>query len=343
MICNPNALISVVMPVHNAGKYLKEAVASILNQQNVLLELILVDDHSIDKAIESLPDNLIQDSRVKVFSSACRGVVSAMKTGFENTNGLYIARMDADDISKPNRLSEQYQYLQQHPEIGIAGAQVKIFSESDIEQGFLLYEKWLNQLCNPKDIAREIFIESPIPNPTAFFRREVYEKLNGYQDSEWAEDYDIWLRAHNLGIKMGKPKGILLDWREHQKRLTHCDDRYNNKLFIKAKAYYLSRSFHLKQRKAVIWGAGPTGKFIHDILVQQNIEVSAFIEVNPARIAGTTRGLPVLHFSEVNQYTCDNSTDLIIGAVGARGARDKIRQALLDIGKEEGTDFLFAA
>lgn len=331
------------MPVHNAGVYLLEAVTSILNQKNVNLELILVDDHSVDNAIEKLPAELAQDHRFKLIPSAGHGVVAAMKTGYQQSQGMHIARMDADDVALPERLSRQLNYLQQSPEIGIAGGQVKIISDSGVKEGFLLYEKWLNLLCLPEDIERELFIESPIPNPTAFFRRECYEALNGYHDSEWAEDYDIWLRAHAAGIKMGKPEGVILHWREHKKRLTHCDSRYDNKLFMKAKAYYLARShYYLKQQKAIIWGTGPTGVYFHDILTEQNVEVLAFIEVNPRRVGGVKRGLPVMHFTEIAEYTRNNKA-LIIGAVGARGAREKIRQALLDMGKEEGTDFLFAA
>ena len=339
-----SSLISVIMPVHNAGTYLEDAVASILNQKDVALELILVDDHSTDHAIEKLKSNLSQDKRFKLITSEERGVVAAMRAGFAHAQGMYIARMDADDISLPNRLSEQLNYLQQHPEIGIAGAQVKIISDSVIADGFILYEKWLNQLCLPEDIEREIFIESPIPNPTAFFRRDIYEKLNGYHDPVWAEDYDLWLRAHTLGIKMGKPAGVLLHWREHEKRLTHNDERYDNKLFMQAKSHYLARSHYLHKRKAIIWGAGPTGLYLHDILVEQNIEVEAFLDVDPRLIGRLKKGVPVLHFSELNTHISEqDNTALIIGAVGARGARAKIRQALLDMGKEEGADFLFAA
>lgn len=336
------SLISVIMPVHNAGAYLEEAVASILNQKNIILELILVNDHCSDGAIEKLPKALTQDHRLKFVSSTRRGVVAAMAAGYAKAQGEYIARMDADDISLPYRLFKQLTYLQNNPEIGIAGGQIKIVSEFDLAKGFSLYEKWLNQLCSAEDIERELFIESPIPNPTAFFRRESYDLLKGYQDTEWAEDYDMWLRAHALGIKMGKPDGVLLHWREHDKRLTHNDSRYDNKLFIKARAYYLSHSDYLKERKAIIWGTGPIGVYIYDILVEQKIEVEAFIEVNPRRVGGLKRGLPVLHYSDLNQYTYNNNA-LIIGAVGARGARTEIRQALLDMGKKEGSDFLFAA
>ena len=335
-------LISVIMPVHNAGYYLNEAVESILNQREVSLELILVDDHSTDGAINLLPNDFLQDSRLKIVLSNKRGVVAAMAAGYEISQGNYIARMDADDISLPNRMYKQLKYLHNNQEIGIAGGQVKIFCESNVAEGFTLYEQWLNQLCTPDDIERELFIESPIPNPTAFFRRESYELLNGYQDPDWAEDYDMWLRAHALGIKMGKPDCIILHWREHEKRLTHCDSRYDNKLFIKAKAYYLSHSHHLKKRKAIIWGAGPIGAQIYDILTAQKIEVEAFIEVNPRRVGGLKRGIPVFHYNDIEQYT-NNNNALIIGAVGARGARVKIRQALLNMGKKEGSDFLFAA
>lgn len=335
-------LISVLMPVHNAGIYLAEAVTSILNQKDVLFELILIDDHSTDNAIENLPAELTRDERLSFFSSDGYGVVAAMKTGFLQAQGMYIARMDADDVSLPNRLYKQLNYLQTNPEIGIAGGQIKIISDSGVEEGFRLYEQWLNQLCLPEDIERELFIESPIPNPTAFFKRESYELLDGYQDPEWAEDYDMWLRAHALGIKMGKPEGVLLHWRDHEQRLTHCDSRYDNKLFMQAKAYYLASSHHLQHRKAIIWGTGPTGVYLYDVLVKLNVEVDAFIEVNPNRVGGIKRGLPVIHFSGINQYT-DNNNALIIGAVGARGARAEMRQALLDMGKEEGTDFLFAA
>ena len=337
------SLISVIMPVHNAGTYLEYAVVSILNQKDVSLELILVDDHSTDHAIEKLKSNLTQDKCFKLVTSEERGVVAAMRTGFAYAKGEYIARMDADDISLPQRLSEQLNYLMEHPEIGIAGAQVKIISESVIGDGFILYETWLNQLCLPEDIERELFVESPIPNPTAFFRRDIYEKLDGYHDPVWAEDYDLWLRAHAMGIKMGKPKGVLLHWREHDSRLTHNDDRYHNKLFMQAKAHYLSRSQHLQKRKAIIWGAGPTGLYLHDILVEQNVEVEAFLDVDPRLIGGLKRGVPVLHFSELNHMSKQGNMALIIGAVGARGARAKIREALLDMGKEEGEDFLFAA
>ena len=332
-------LISVIMPVHNAGQYLLAAIESILKQKDILFEFIIVDDHSTDSAILDLPENIINDPRIKLIASPETGVVATMRHGYLLSRGDYIARMDADDIALPERLSKQLYYLQANPEIGIAGGQVKIISDSAVAEGFQYYESWLNRLCTSSEIENELFVESPIPNPTAFFRRHVYEQLDGYQETEWAEDYDLWLRAHAAGIKMGKPQGVVLHWREHPQRLTHNDSRYASKLFMKARAHYLSKSHYLNQRKAVIWGTGPTGLYFHDVLRKQNTEIVAFFEVNPRRIGGIKRNLPVLHFDAANRFP----EALIIGAVGSRGAREKMRQALCNMGKREGIDFLFAA
>ena len=338
---NPlNSLISVIMPARNAGPYLLAAVESILQQEKVKLELILVDDHTTDGSVKELPAAVLNNKRLKYVAAEGNGVVAAMATGYQLAQGEYIARMDADDIAMPLRLFQQRTYLQQHPDIGIAGAKVKITGNESVGKGLQLYETWLNSLCDPAAIERDLFIESPIPNPTAFFRRTSYEQLGGYADPEWAEDYDMWLRAQAAGIKMGKPEQVLLHWREHPSRLTHCDSRYHTKLFLKAKAYYLATSQqYLKNRNAIIWGTGPNGVYIHDVLVEHDVNIEAFIEVNSRRIGGVKRGLPVLHFEVLNQYT----DALIIGAVGARGARQEMRQALLQMGKREGHDFLFAA
>ena len=255
-------------------QFLDEALASIRNQSYENLEILLIDDGSSDGTLDFVLEQAKLDSRIKVVQNEKNiGLIDTLNKGINLARGEYIARMDADDIALPDRLAKQYNYLQQHPDVGIAGGQVKIFNQRGVAQGFSLYEKWLNQLCLPDDIARELFVESPIPNPTAFFRREVYEALNGYHDPEWAEDYDMWLRAHAMGIKMGKPEGIVLHWRDHEHRLTHCDSRYDNKLFMKAKACYLASNHnYLKNRKAIIWGTGPNGIYLYDILTQQNIE-----------------------------------------------------------------------
>lgn len=331
-----NPLITVIMPVHNAGVYLRAAVESILNQQYSSLELILVDDHSDDGAIERLA--IIRDPRLKIVSSQQRGVVNAMHEGFRHAQGDYIARMDADDESLPQRLQTQLYYLQQHEDIGIAGSQVEIFSHRPLDGGLQRYQAWLNNVYEPEDIQRELFIESPMPNPGVMFRREVYERLGGYQDPVWAEDYDAWLRADCEGIRMGKPQGILVRWRDHGKRLTHVDNRYSQRNFMRAKAHYLARH-KLKNKTAIIWGTGPNGVLFHDLLKEHGINIKGFIDIHPRRVGGVKRDLPVWSMDVINEI----SDEVIIGAVGSWGAREKIRDYLEQRGFEEASGYIFVA
>ena len=215
---------------------------------------------------------------------------------------------------------------------------LKIFSDAELGGGNQHYQAWLNNVCSPEQIQCELFVESPLPNPTIVFRREIYEQLGGYRNSEWAEDYDCWLRANSMGIKMGKPEGILLRWRDHKNRLTRTDERYSLSNFRKAKAFYLVQS-QLTNRDILIWGTGPIGLEIHDLLSKYNLNITGFIEVNQRRIGGVKRQLPVYSYEEIDAL----NKQLIISAVGSRGARDKIRDFLLKKGRCEGIDFIFVA
>ena len=323
------------MPAHNAGEYLSAAVESILQQSYPHFEFIIVDDHSTDGAVRNLQQ---ADARIKKVSATKRGVVHAMQQGALHAKGEVIARMDADDEALPHRLEAQLDYLMNYPDVGIVAAQVEIFSDEGVGEGFQLYQNWLNSICTTEEIKKELFIESPLPNPTIMFRRNIYQQLGGYHDSDWAEDYDCWLRADALNIKMAKPEGVLLRWRDHDGRLTRNDERYSQDNFMQAKAHYLAQS-RLHDKEVVIWGTGPIGIRFCDLLQQEDIKVKGFVDVHPRRIGGEKRGLPVWSMGMVDSLT----NEIIIGAVGSRGAREEIRTYLQDKGLQEGEGFIFVA
>lgn len=323
------------MPVHNGGAYLKLAVDSILSQSITHLELILVDDHSDDGAVETLDAS---DPRLKIHHCEGFGVVSAFNTGFALSQGEFVARMDADDISLPDRLRCQLDYLAKHPDIDIAGCCVDIFSDAGIQGGLERYQVWLNSVLTPEQVRKQIFIESPIPNSGVMFRRAALKQLQGYRDSDWPEDYDLYLRADAAGMKMGKPKPILLFWREHNTRLTHTDPRYRREQFTRAKTHYLVK-YRLTYQPVIIWGAGPSGRLMHDLVMAEGGSVEGFIEVHPRRIGGQKRGLPVWSMEKCHQ----RGLPMILVAVGAAGAREEISEFMTKISKVEGEDYLFVA
>ena len=328
-------LVSVVIPVRDGGAYLESAVQSMLGQTHAELELILVDDHSSDAAIEMLDRS---DPRLYIQVNKGHGVVDAFNTGLSLCKGDYIARMDSDDISLPHRIASQLDYLIQNPNVDIAGCCVEIFSEAGIQGGFKRYETWLNSVRTPAEIHRQIFIESPMPNPGSMFRRRALECLHGYREMPWAEDYDLYLRADAAGMQMGKPEQVLLRWREHDARITHSDETYSRENFQRAKANFLVHQ-RLGNRSVIIWGAGPTGRLTHDLIVDEGGVVEGFIEVHPRRIGGKKRDLPVWPVEKASEP----GLSMVLVAVGAAGAREEISAFMLEHDKHEGQDYLFVA
>ena len=342
------------MPVRNGGDYLASAVDSILGQVGVELELLLIDDGSSDGAIEALP----QDPRIRVIKSSNRGLVAALNTGLAAAAHPLIARMDADDIAAPDRLRVQRQYLCDHPEISICGCRVRMFNDEGVGGGYQHYESWINSLVHPEDIEREFFVESPIPHPSAVFHRDQIIQLGGYQDGDWPEDYELWSRALLAGLKFGKPTNEnLLRWRDYPHRTSRNDARYRKQAFINCKAKTLSSRLNQNQISSVIiWGAGATGAALHDALEEHDVRVAGFIDVNPKLCGQKKRGKPVTMFAadpdtginkqeldrlQPDQVLQDNQHLLV--AVAARGAKEKIREALTQCGWQEGKQFTLAA
>jgi len=328
-------LLSVVLPVRNGGKFLAQAVDSILSQTFENLELLLIDDHSTDRAISALEKH---DPRLKIFNSRGSGLVDACNTGFAHSLGEYIARMDADDVSLPSRFRCQLDYLDANPQIDIAGCCVEIFSDPGIQDGLKRYQSWLNSVREPEQVHQQIFIESPLPNPSLMFRQAALQRLGGYRKNQWPEDYDLLLRADAENMRMGKPEPVLLRWREHESRLTHTDSLYRRQNFMQAKTHFLVRH-RLQGRAVVIWGAGPTGRLMYDLITVEGGLVEGFIEVHPRRIGGQKRGLPVWPMDKVN----DLGSSMLLVAVGAAGARSEIDTYLEEHGKIPGRDYLFVA
>ncbi len=326
-------VISVVMPVKNAGIWLLPAVNSILRQSFEEFELLIIDDQSYDGSIEQLPD----DHRIKIFHHGGTGIVSSLNFGLVRAKGKFVARMDGDDISLPNRLALQLQFAEENPHLGIIGGLVEFFADNEeIQAGNLAYQHWLNSLQTEREIQRDIFIESPLAHPSVLIRKQVFKDIGLYRDLSWPEDYDLWLRAWLAGVAIAKvPEHVLL-WRDHSDRLTHTDKRYSVKEFIKVKAWALSESL-LKNRPAFLCGTGKLAVKFCDVLQFLGIPVEGFVDVSPEKIGKTRRNLPIYSLDQMLKV---RKNALILGALGARGAGEELRELLKISGLEEGEDFV---
>lgn len=186
--------ISVLMPAYNAEKYLAAAVESILNQNHSDFELIIIDDGSTDSTGKIIQNYAKKDRRVAAVQNEHQGICPTLNRGVEIAHGQYIARMDADDWSYPQRLARQFNFMESQPKVVICGGQIEICDEN---------LKTLNTRGYPttdKEIRKKIFRLNPFAHPATMYRTEAARKVGGYNPHlQDVEDYDFYFRLGKLG------------------------------------------------------------------------------------------------------------------------------------------------
>lgn len=331
------------MPCYNAENTIDEALSSLALQTLEDFEVVLVDDGSTDATLQIVQAWGERDQRLRAFSCRHRGIVQTLNHGLGLCRAAVIARMDTDDRCHPERLALQLDYLNKHPEISVVSCLVRGFPQYQVREGFQIYMDWLNSLLFDQDIRREMFIESPLPHPSVMFRKQQVNQAGAYLDNGWAEDYDLWLRMYLLGCHFGKVPRVLLEWREHPRRLTRSDSRYSLENFLRAKANYLAAGPLSGRDTVYIWGAGMIGRRLSKHLVRCGINLGAFIDIDPLKIGSTLRGLPIVSPEAFQDLWGQNSRPALIAAVGSRGARHNIREYLTAIRLVEGFNWWAAA
>lgn len=204
-------MVSVVMAVCNGERFLKESVGSVLKQTYANLELIVVNDGSIDKTKEIL-DN-IEDKRLKVIHlEENKGAAAALNTGISRARGTWIAIQDADDISYRTKIAEQVKYVRTHPHLVGVGTLVEyIPGDSSISKSFI---KWLtknrNAVIKRRQIRKTRYYISPLTHSTVMFAKAVFWEVGGYNpEFKILYDYDLWLRLLEKGEMEKVPKTLL--------------------------------------------------------------------------------------------------------------------------------------
>lgn len=183
-------LVSVVMAVHNEGPYLRDAVQSILDQTFGDFEFIIVNDGSTDGSKQVLENFAGRDDRIRLVHQDNRGLIASLNRGLYLARGTYIARMDGDDVSHPERFKKQVHCLDTTPEVGVVGTQIQRIDSEGRPNG-----NW-SLPTDPDLIAWKLLFHNYLCHPTVMMRRSLLEDLGGY--AEWAthaEDYELWTRV----------------------------------------------------------------------------------------------------------------------------------------------------
>jgi hypothetical protein len=208
---NSSPLVSVLMPVYNGEKYLREAIDSILNQTFTDFEFLIINDGSTDDT-----ENIIlsyADSRIRYIKNEENlKLIDTLNKGLDLAQGKYIARMDADDISLPARLDKQVEYLEKNPETWVLGSWVEIIGK---EEPMIIQHK-----ISFYDIRVELYFHNYLCHPSVMLNNLLLKKHHlKYPNFLHAEDYGLWVEIANYGTIEILPE-ILLRYREHGENIS---------------------------------------------------------------------------------------------------------------------------
>lgn len=334
-------LVSVVLPARNAAATIARAVASVQSQTLRDWELLAIDDGSKDATRFILIEMAQLDPRIRVLRTKA-GIPGALNAGIAAAAGEFVARMDADDESAPDRLEKQAAFLQANPLIGLVGTRVDFGGDPVKAEGYALHVEWVNSLLTPEEIALNRFIESPFAHPSVMFRRHLVHDHGGYRDGDFPEDYELWLRWMDAGVPMAKLPETLLTWHDLPSRASRNDARYSPEAFYKLKAFWLAEWLQREldpARGVWIWGAGRPTRQRAANLTEHGVKIAGYIDVDAKKTGKLVGGVPVVSPEELPP----TETSFVLGYVGVRGARELHRAILEKSGRREGRDFLMCA
>lgn len=334
--------VSIVMPVRNAASTLMRALDSLMGQILTDWELVAIDDGSVDGTGPLLRLRAEEDRRIRVLTPGRVGLVAALNAGLAAAQADLIARMDADDEMHFGRLDLQVERLRAEPGLGLVSCLVEFGGDRRANTGYALHVDWLNAVVTSEEIALNRFVESPLAHPSVMFRRELVGKHGGYRDGDFPEDYELWLRWLDAGVRMAKVPRALLTWHDTPARLSRTDPRYAPEAFSRLKAKWIARWLQREvgpERDLFVRGAGRATRQRAAHLQTHGVTIAGYVDIDPAKVGQTVGGVPVIPPAALPPV----ADSFVLGYVGTRGARELIRADLRQSGRVEGRDFLMCA
>ncbi|MGM0550896.1 MAG: glycosyltransferase family 2 protein [Bacteroidota bacterium] len=329
--------VSVILPFYQAGTTLERAVRSVMGQTFSNWECLLVDNNSTDGGEKIARQYAAKDRRFRLLTEKNQGVVHAFYRGEQEARGVYVARMDADDWAHPKRIEKQLAWLEAHPETGAVATQVEYVAHHNNTDGFARFVQWNNCLLTYEQMWLNRFVELPLVNPTAMWRKDLAEKLGSYRAGNFPEDYEMWLRWMEAGIRVDKLPEKLLYWHDSDTRLTRTHQIYSDEAFFRIKSHYLSNWLRRYQhhKRIYVWGASRISRKRVEKLEAEGITVESFIDIKQSRQLER----PVLFYEDLPEP----GTLFILVYMKLQKAREKIQAFLHERGYIEGKDYLLVA
>ncbi|MEQ9064408.1 MAG: glycosyltransferase family 2 protein [Vicingaceae bacterium] len=255
-----STLISILMPVKNAARFLDDCLISILKQREVNWELVAVNDHSSDDSLGMLQKFGEQNKNVTVLDNKGSGIPDALITAYETSQGEFITRMDADDVMPEKKLVNLLSPLKNNTKKLISLGLVEYFSVDDMGDGYRKYADWLNRMTSEGINFTEIYRECSLPSCAFMVRRSNLEADGLLKNLEVPEDYDLCFRFYEHGYKILPVNQVVHLWRDHPNRTSRTDQLYNIRSFGNFKMKRFLALENMAEKELCLWGAGKKGK-----------------------------------------------------------------------------------
>lgn len=329
-------LISILMPVYNAGAYLEDCLHSILKQDATNWELIAINDFSTDHSKEILEAFAQRDTRIRYHDNDAKGIIPALRKAYQDSKGSLITRMDADDLMPTQKLSQLRQLLLAHGPGHLATGLVEYFSAEGLQDGYRRYAQWLNELALEGRHYQEIYRECVIPSPCWMLYRADLDRCGAFQSDQYPEDYDLVFRFYQSGLKPVIVPGVMHLWRDHGLRSSRTMEVYAQQAYFKLKVPYFLELDYKKERHLILWGAGRKGKKVAQLFMEKEVAFDWICD-NPAKIGKDIYGqiLKDVHF--INQVEAPQ----IVIVVSNPEEQSAIRRQLFKLSMIEGKDYFF--
>jgi glycosyltransferase involved in cell wall biosynthesis len=223
------------MPVHNRETFLRESIDSVINQSFDDFEFIIISQDPTAKIREILDNYQLKDDRIRVHFQREHGLAEARNIGCKLSQGKYIAWMDSDDISLPERLEKQFKFMEAHPDVGICGSWVKVIG------GLSDHCVWKYPSSDQR-IRCELFFNSAFANSSIIMQRMLVSSMDSPFDTSYrlAEDYDLWLRA-SLITNFSNIEEVLVLYRIHSEAVTQRNQGHVQKMAYRVRLIQLNR------------------------------------------------------------------------------------------------------
>ena len=204
---NTEIVASFLMCTNVFNDKFKDAVNSCLNQTIRDIELVLV-VNGVNKDDKEKILNFCQDTRIVLIFSIAQYLTYNLNLGLQYCNSNYVARMDSDDISHPQRIEKQIDFMRKNPSVAVCGSSYRLINNSNAIVGRVHLPVF------DKQIRRKFYYSNPISHPSVMLRKNIILKVGGYMGGRYAQDYDLWLRiSHETDYKFHNLIDFLIDYR----------------------------------------------------------------------------------------------------------------------------------